>query len=153
MSAMWRLFWPSVAFLVATLVALAVRGALLALARRWAKPQGPVAALGEAVRVPSLVWCLVLGLYVAVDVASELERLPRRLSEQLAVILGHGVSVRERRRFFGVGLDVRHPVLVAANHRARGEFFFLLRGELQARLRARLHRRRALRRIDARARR
>jgi small-conductance mechanosensitive channel len=93
MSAMWRLFWPSVAFLVATLVALAVRGALLALARRWAKPQGPVAALAEAVRVPSLVWCLVLGLYVAVDVASELERLPRRLSEQLAVILEISVII------------------------------------------------------------
>ncbi len=93
MSAMWRLFWPGAGFVVATLAALVVRAALLALARRWARPQGPVAALAEAFRVPSVVWCLVLGLFVAIEVASELERLPRRLSEQLAVILEVSVII------------------------------------------------------------
>jgi small-conductance mechanosensitive channel len=93
MSAMWLLFWPSVAFVLATLAGLAARWTLLALARRWARPNGAVAAVAEAVRVPSLVWCLVLGLYVAIEVASQLERLPRRLSEQLALILEVSVIV------------------------------------------------------------
>ncbi|MGH7312135.1 MAG: mechanosensitive ion channel family protein [Candidatus Rokuibacteriota bacterium] len=90
---MWRLFWPSVGFLVATLAALAVRWALLTLARRWTRPAGPVAALAEAVRAPSLVWCLVLGLYVALQVASELAQLPRGLNEELAVVLRVSVIV------------------------------------------------------------
>jgi small-conductance mechanosensitive channel len=93
MGAMSRLFWPAAGFLVATLVALVVRATLLTLARRWARREGPVAALADAFRLPSVLWCLVLGLWVAIEVASELERLPRRLSEQLATILEVSVIV------------------------------------------------------------
>jgi len=144
MSAMWRLFWPSVGFLLATLAALAVRWAVLALAKRWARPNGPVAALAEAVRVPSLVWCLVLGLYVAIDVASELERLPRRVSEQLAVILEVSVIISLTITVAGVvgtliarvgeGKALGGPVTGLARTAARGAVFvvggLVLLGEL-----------------------
>ncbi|HET9489643.1 MAG TPA: mechanosensitive ion channel family protein [Methylomirabilota bacterium] len=93
MTSMWRLFWPSVAFIVATLAGLAARGTLLALARRWARPNGAVAAVADAVRVPSLVWCVVLGLWVAIEVTSQLEQLSRRLGEQLALILEISVVI------------------------------------------------------------
>jgi hypothetical protein len=70
MGAMSRLFWPAAGFLVATLVALVVRATLLTLARRWARREGPVAALADAFRLPSVLWCLVLGLWVAIEVAA-----------------------------------------------------------------------------------
>jgi len=39
------------------------------------------------VRVPSVLWSIVLGLWIAIDVASETEQLPRRLSQQFGLIL------------------------------------------------------------------
>lgn len=87
MGAMWRLFWPVVAFALAVLAALAVRGVILSVLGRWVGRSNGLAAFLDVIRLPSILWCLVLGLYVGIEVASELERLPRRLSQQLSVIL------------------------------------------------------------------
>jgi small-conductance mechanosensitive channel len=86
MSAMWRPFWPALAFVVATLTALALRSAALAALRRWGGPDG-LTAFVAAVRLPSLLWCVVLGLWVGLEVAGEFAHLPRRLSQQLGVVL------------------------------------------------------------------
>src|SRR2546425_1347162 len=83
MAAMWPWLWPALAFAVGVLAALAVRGLLLGALRRWAKPGGTLVTVGDAVRRPSLIWSLVVGLYAAVDTAE----LPARLDRPLGVIL------------------------------------------------------------------
>jgi small-conductance mechanosensitive channel len=93
MSAMWRLFWPGVALVLAMAAALAVRAVLLSVLKRWTGRANGVAAFLEAVRLPSVLWCGVLAVYVGVEVARQLERLPPRLSEQLGLVLQAAVIV------------------------------------------------------------
>jgi small-conductance mechanosensitive channel len=83
MSAMWRLFWPGVAFVVAVVIGLVLRAAMLAVARRWAPPGSALAALADTVRGPSLLWVLVLGLWAAMEVSE----LPRRFAHPLGLVL------------------------------------------------------------------
>jgi len=40
-----------------------------------------------------LLWCLVLGLYAAIEVADAFEQLPKRLSEQLSLLLAAAIIV------------------------------------------------------------
>lgn len=87
MSAMWRVFWPGLAFLVTLLAALGARSALFSLLRRWTRRDGAVRAFAGAVRVPSVLWCLVLALWIGIEVADQLEHLPRRLGTQLGMVL------------------------------------------------------------------
>lgn len=84
---MWRWLWPSVAFVAAAALALALRGLLLSALRRWGRGEHGFVAFAAALRVPSVLWALVLALYVAVEVASEMSHLSRRLSEQLGSLL------------------------------------------------------------------
>jgi len=93
MAAMARLFWPSVAFIAATVAALGVRALSLSVLRRFGPRAGGVAAFVEAIRVPSLLWCLVLGLYAAMETATEQGRLPRRIGEELSLVLEVAVIV------------------------------------------------------------
>ncbi|HSE92834.1 MAG TPA: mechanosensitive ion channel family protein [Methylomirabilota bacterium] len=93
MSDMVRLFWPSLAFVVVTLLALVLRTILLSLLRRLSVRASGLTAFAQSVRVPSLLWCLVLGLYAAIEVASESQHLPRRLSEQLSLLLEVAIVV------------------------------------------------------------
>jgi small-conductance mechanosensitive channel len=80
----WRqLFWPAVAFLATGVAALAVRGLVVSLIGRWSAERPGRAAFAEAIRLPSLLWCVVLALYVSLEVAD----LPRRLSGQLHTVL------------------------------------------------------------------
>jgi small-conductance mechanosensitive channel len=83
---MWRLFWPAVAFVVTAVAALGLRAALFAVLRRFAG-RPAVRAVVEALRVPSLLWSVVLALWVAIEVASQLEHLPRQLSQQVYLVL------------------------------------------------------------------
>jgi small-conductance mechanosensitive channel len=82
MLAMSPLLWPAVAFVIASAVALLFRKALTTALRRWLGPDS-VAVFLDATRLPSILWCLVLGLFVAI----ELVELPRRLAGQLRTIL------------------------------------------------------------------
>jgi small-conductance mechanosensitive channel len=50
--------------------------------RRWLGRDNVAAFLG-AIRLPSILWCLVLGLFAAI----ELVELPRRLASQLQIVL------------------------------------------------------------------
>jgi small-conductance mechanosensitive channel len=89
MSAMWRFFWPGLAFVVVVAASLALRSALLAAARRWARPGGALAALAAAARMPSLLWVLVLGLWAALEVSD----LEPRFAYLLALLLQSAVIV------------------------------------------------------------
>ncbi len=69
MSVPWPLFWPALTFVLATLIALALRGVALTGLRRWAPAPSSWTSIADAIRVQSLLWCVVLGLYVANEVA------------------------------------------------------------------------------------
>ncbi len=81
------LVWPALLFVAATAIALLVRALLLSGIRRWARAPNRGSSLAQAVRVPSVLWSIVLGLWIAIDVAGETEQLPRRLSQQFGLIL------------------------------------------------------------------
>ncbi|MBI2157047.1 MAG: mechanosensitive ion channel family protein [Candidatus Rokubacteria bacterium] len=117
MSAMWPLFWPGVGFMAAVLVALLLRSALKRALGRHVRGRDGLAAVLQAVRGPSLLWVVVLGLYVAIEVASETERLGRRLSQQLALVLEVAIILSVTLTVAGlVGSLVRH----ASERRALG---------------------------------
>lgn len=81
---MRQLAWPAFAFGVATLVALLLRALLMSLLRRWTDGW---ASLHQAVRVPSVLWSIVLGIWTGNEVARQTESLPQRLSHQVGAFL------------------------------------------------------------------
>jgi small-conductance mechanosensitive channel len=85
---LWPLAGTAAAFAVATAGALALRRVLLAARPRWATPEA-VSATVSALRGPSLWWCVVIGLYVANEIAEDYAFLPRRWHHLLVV----GVNV------------------------------------------------------------
>ncbi|MBI2204803.1 MAG: mechanosensitive ion channel family protein [Candidatus Rokubacteria bacterium] len=78
---MTPLVWPALAFGAALFAALMFRAALFAGFRRYAP--GGDRAFVRALRLPSVLWCVVLGLAVAVEVAD----MPVRLTRQLSLVL------------------------------------------------------------------
>ena len=112
---MWPLFWPSVAFVGVSVTALLFRAALTNGLRRWLGP-GNVEVFLRTIRLPSILWCFVLGLFVAI----ELVELPRRLAMQLhnileaaiilsatftiAGVLGSLAAAAGERRALGIGM-------------------------------------------------
>ena len=85
-----RLAWPAVALVVGTLVGFLVRALLLVSLRRWADTWS---ALPHALRLPSILWSIVLGLWAANEVARQAESLPERLSQQVGTLLEIAVIV------------------------------------------------------------
>jgi len=82
----WPLFWPALAFVVATAVALGLRAALLVGLRRWPRAES-VAAFTAALRGPSALWCVAIGLYVANEVATDAALLPDHWHARIGVLL------------------------------------------------------------------
>ena len=56
------LVWPALLFVAATAIALLVRALLLSGIRRWARAPNGWSSLAQAVRVPSVLWSIVLGV-------------------------------------------------------------------------------------------
>jgi small-conductance mechanosensitive channel len=84
MRAMWsRLFWPAAALVIVSIAALLFRRALVAGFRRWTGHRNEDSLFLQAIRVPSMLWCIVLGLFVALEMAD----LPPRLAAQIQVVL------------------------------------------------------------------
>jgi small-conductance mechanosensitive channel len=110
---MWsQLFWPGMAFLATTLAALAFRSALFAGFRRWAGEASGPGGFVAAIRVPSLLWCVVLGL--AVGVASV--ELPPRLARQLGTVLEAAIILSVTLTLAGILASL----VAAASERAMG---------------------------------
>jgi len=84
---MWPLAWPAVALVAATLFSLLLRGLLLSVLGRWSGSPNGWSSLAQAIRLPSILWSAVFGLWVGIVVANETERLSSRLSQPLSVIL------------------------------------------------------------------
>ena len=83
---MRQLAWPTFAFVAASLLALLLRAILLMLVRRWSGPDGR-GALARAIRLPSVLWSIVFGIWVGNEVARQTEQLPPRVSHQIGVLL------------------------------------------------------------------
>src|SRR3972149_5002713 len=80
MSAVWRFVWPGLAFVAATVVALLLRALLLSVIRRWARPPNGWASLAQAIRLPSILWAIVVrlrGVGALIERASERRALGR----------------------------------------------------------------------------
>ena len=85
MHAMWsRLFWPAVSLVMVSVAALLFRHALFVAVRRWSGHRTTEESLFlRAIRVPSMLWCIVLGLFVAIEMAE----LPPRLAAPIHAVL------------------------------------------------------------------
>ena len=83
---MRQLAWPTFAFVAASLLALLLRAILLMLVRRWSGQDGR-GALARAIRLPSVLWSIVFGIWVGNEVARQTEQLPPRVSHQISVLL------------------------------------------------------------------
>jgi len=83
---MRQLAWPTFAFAAASLLALLLRAILLILVRRWSGPDGR-GALARAIRLPSVLWSIVFGIWVGNEVARQTDQLPPRVSHQIGVLL------------------------------------------------------------------
>jgi len=84
---MSQLAWPTFAFVAATLLVLLLRTILLSLLRRWTGPPDGWGSLAQAIRLPSILWSVVVGLWVGNEVAGQTERLPLRVSQQISSLL------------------------------------------------------------------
>jgi small-conductance mechanosensitive channel len=84
---MWPLAWPAVALVAATLFALLLRGLLLSVLGRDSDSPNGWSSLAHSIRLPSILWSAVFGLWVAIVVADETERLSSRLSQPASLIL------------------------------------------------------------------
>ena len=84
---MRQLAWPIFAFVVAALLVLLLRTILLSLLRRWTGPPDGWGSLAQAIRLPSILWSVVVGLWVGNEVAGQTERLPLRVSQQISSLL------------------------------------------------------------------
>lgn len=89
MPRMWLLFWPAVAFVVGSGIALLFRAALLRALRGWFGASPGITAFLAGIRLPSILWCFVLGFFVAIDMVE----LPRRLAVPLRTILEAAIIV------------------------------------------------------------
>jgi small-conductance mechanosensitive channel len=85
----WQFFWPGLAFLATFVGALVLRGLLLAGLRRAVSRGSGLGPLRDAVRLPSLLWSVVIALYVAIETAE----LPQRLGERFHLLLESAIIV------------------------------------------------------------
>ncbi len=82
MLGMSPLLWPGIAFVAVSVIALLFRAALTNGLRRWLGPAS-VEVFLDTIRLPSILWCLVFGLFVALEMVD----MPRRMATQLHTIL------------------------------------------------------------------
>jgi small-conductance mechanosensitive channel len=130
MRAMSPLFWPAAVSMAVVVGALIFRHALFVGFRRWTGHTHDNSLFLQAVRVPSMLWCVVLGLFVAIEMVD----LPPRLGPQIqrvlevavitsvtitvAGVLGSLVAATSERHAIGVGVtglartSVRMSVLI-----------------------------------------
>jgi small-conductance mechanosensitive channel len=130
MHAMSYLSWPVAAGATVAVLALLFRHALFVGFRRWTGHTNDTSLFLQAVRVPSMLWCVVLGLFVALEMAEMPARVGAQISRVLeaAIItsvtmtvagaLGSLVAAASERRAIAVGVtglartSVRLSVLI-----------------------------------------
>lgn len=110
------LFWPGLALMVTTVAALALRAALFAGFRRWVGRADRESEFLRALRLPSIIWCIVVGLLVAIEVIDEVA-MPKRLATRLDLILEVAVILSVTFTLAGVLASL---VAAASERRAMG---------------------------------
>ena len=130
MRVMSPLFWPAVTSIAVIVASLIFRHALFVGFRRWTGHTNENSLFLQAVRLPSMLWCVVLGLFIAI----EMVEIPPRLGVQIhrvleaavimsvtitvAGVLGSLVAAASERRAIAVGVtglartSVRMTVLI-----------------------------------------
>jgi small-conductance mechanosensitive channel len=94
--AMWEsLLWPTTAFGATLIAALGFRWLALSMLARWAEPDPDRVAFVGALRLPSLLWCVVLALYIAAETANLPPWLPPHIGTllQAAVVISLTVTL------------------------------------------------------------
>jgi small-conductance mechanosensitive channel len=89
MPSMTLLLWPGVALVVTTLAALVLRGITLTVLGRWVTSRPGRTSFVEPLRLPSLLWCVVLGFYAAIQAAS----LPPAMGGELNRLVAAAIIV------------------------------------------------------------
>jgi small-conductance mechanosensitive channel len=130
MQPMSPFFWPILVSVTIVVVALVFRHALFVAFRRWTGHTNDNSLFLQAVRLPSMVWCLVLGLFLAIEMADVPPRLAVQIQRVLeaavimsvtitvAGVLGSLVTAASERRSIAVGVtglartSVRMTVLI-----------------------------------------
>jgi small-conductance mechanosensitive channel len=87
----WPLFWPGVTFVATTLAAFAFRHALFAGFRRWTGHATRDSVVLTSIRLPSALWCVVLGLFVAIETVQETAAVSRRFTGEIGIVLRSAV--------------------------------------------------------------
>ena len=82
----WAVFWPALAFAAAIAAAFTLRAVMLRSLRRWSRSES-AASFAAALRGPSVLWCVALGLYAATEVAADGELLPGHWHARIAIFL------------------------------------------------------------------
>lgn len=132
MHTMSAFLWPGVLGLVAVLVSLAFRHALFAGFRRWTGRSDEKSLFLQSMRVPSLLWCVVLGLFVAIELAE----LPPRLGAQIqrlltaAIILSVTITVAGALGSLVAAASERHAIGVTGLARTTVRMTVLVVGTL-----------------------
>src|SRR5262245_6176165 len=85
----WQFVWPGLAFFATFVGALVLRGLLLAALRGAVSRGSGLGPLLDAIRLPSLLWSVVIALYVAIETAE----LPQRLGERFHLLLEAAIIV------------------------------------------------------------
>jgi small-conductance mechanosensitive channel len=113
-SRLWPLAWTAVAFAAATLGALTLRRLLLRAVPRWAPESQALGATATALRRPSLWWCVVVGLYVASEIADDFTLLPPILAALGVGGLAVALALQDTlsNLFAGIHLLVDNPLRV-----------------------------------------
>jgi small-conductance mechanosensitive channel len=87
MSAWWSTVWSGTALVVSTLAALGLRRILLAAVRWGARESELLRVTADVIRLPSLWWCGVLGLWFANEIGEELSLLSGRWHEHVRLVV------------------------------------------------------------------
>jgi small-conductance mechanosensitive channel len=83
MMGVWPLGSVMLAFVAATAAAFVLRAGVLLSLRRWPRSE----LLADAIRGPSALWCLAIGLYVANEVAADVAFLSERWHARAGMLL------------------------------------------------------------------
>src|SRR5262249_57165313 len=89
------LFLPIAALVTVTIAALLSRYALVRAFQRWTRDWNEGRLVVRAIRVPSIFWCVVLGLFVALQMVELEPRLAGQIQTvlELAIILSVAITV------------------------------------------------------------
>src|SRR5262249_8139752 len=110
------LFLPIAALVTVTIAALLSRYALVRAFQRWTRDWNEGRLVVRAIRVPSIFWCVVLGLFVALEMVELQPRLAGQIQTvlELAIILSVTIAVASVLGLLVAAASERHALAVGS---------------------------------------